>query len=399
MAGTWTDLTVAARFALRTLGRRLRGEVEAAPDLDAFRVGFEGALGEVGEAHVASCRWIDLPATEPPWRDTGVDVGAERGRDVTLFSFGRVYASKALDIWVQPKNQIWTRVGEKGNAGSSSRATQTFGPGGLGEDERAAGRLFLGNYFPNDWKTRDGGERLQDDAVFQTVSGATRIAIVEWASSARAGLAALVSAGDPEGLASGELARLDRADAPPEGWHYLWHIGEGAVFEDVGERTIDCRVEGDVAILQTPVDVPFAEGCSLEWEWQIDALPGVFREDSLPSHDYLSVAVEFDHGWDITYYWSRELAPETGFVCPLPNWQHREYHVVVRQGEEGLGQRHRECRDLSVDHRVHLDAHAPTPTRIVGVWLIANSIFARRSGAGRFANIVLRSGDREIRVL
>lgn len=388
MAGPLTDLVVAARLVARTLRKRLRGKIEAPPDLEAFRRDLDGALEAAGSA-VSRCHWIDLSANEVPWFDTGFDI--EAGREVTLFCAGRVYAARALDIWLHPKNQIWTRVGAKGEIRSSSRATQTI-------DDGAAGRLYLGNYFPNDWTTRQG-DRLQDDSVYASVSGTTRIAIVEWQGAAREGLAALIEAGDPTGLARGELERLGGAGRPPAGWHYLWHLGEGEAYRPAGEHAIECEVEGDVGILQKPVDFPIGPGTTLAWEWEIERLPGVMREDSLPSHDYLSIAVEFDHGWDITYYWSTELAPETGYVCPLPNWKHREYHVVVRSGEAGLGRLQRESRDLWRDHADHLQAHAPPPTRIVGVWLIANSIFARERGAGRFANILLRSGERELRVL
>ncbi len=390
MAGALTDLSIALRFAARTLGRRIRGELEAPPDLAAIRREFDRAIDSLGADVVQRCEWIELPATEVPWRDTGFDLAA--GRESTVFCAGRVDASKALDIWVRPQNQIWSRVGERGEIRSSSRATHHL-------EADATGRLYLGNYFPNDWTTKDGNERLQDDSVYRSVSGETWIAIVEWTVGAREGLEALVAAGDPGGLASGELERLAGAGRPPEGWHYLWHLGEGEMYREGGEHAIDCEIQGDVGILQKQVDFPFEPGCTIEWEWQVDELPGVAREDSLPSHDYLSIAVEFDHGWDITYYWSTELAPETGYVCPLPNWKHREYHVVVRSGEDELGKLHRERRDLHRDHADHLARHAPEAKRIVGVWLIANSVFARQRGACRFANIRLRSGDRELRVL
>ncbi len=389
MAGIATDITVAIGLLWRTLRRRWRGEIEPAPDLDAFEARFTSAIASLGSERVARCEWIALPATEPPWRDTGFDLAT--GREVTIFCAGRVYASKALDIWVTPKNQVWTRVGETGRIRSSSRASQTF-------EANDEGRLYLGNYFPNDWTTRDG-ERLQDDRVYRGVTGETRIAIVEWKGRARDGLEALVAAGDPDALASGELERLSGAGRPPEGWHYLWHLSEGEMYRSHGSGAIDCEVEGDVGILKKEVDFPFEPGCKLEWDWQVDALPGIAREDTVPSHDYLSIAVEFDHGWDITYYWSTTLAPETGYVCPLPNWKHREYHVVVRQGDTGLGSLHSESRDLHLDHAAHLSAHAPEARRIVGVWLIANSVFARQLGACRFENIRLVCGDRELRVL
>jgi hypothetical protein len=41
-------------------------------------------------------------------------------------------------------------------------------------------------------------------------------------------------------------------------------------------------------------------------------------EDTLPTHDYLSVAVEFENGQDLSYFWSAALPPESNFRCPIP---------------------------------------------------------------------------------
>lgn len=41
MTGTVTGRTVAARLALRALGRRLTGKIPPAPDLEAFRNDFD----------------------------------------------------------------------------------------------------------------------------------------------------------------------------------------------------------------------------------------------------------------------------------------------------------------------------------------------------------------------
>jgi hypothetical protein len=50
----------------------------------------------------------------------------------------------------------------------------------------------------------------------------------------------------------------------------------------------------------------------------MDELMSKVREDNLITHDYLSIAVEFDTGQDITYYWSSELPVGAGFRCPIP---------------------------------------------------------------------------------
>ena len=108
--GVATDLGVAARLGWRELGRRLRGETEAPPDLDRFESELTRAVDALPSGTVAERRWVRLPATEPPWRDTGIALAA--GEEVSLFAAGRVYASRALDVWVAPRTQIWSRIGD-----------------------------------------------------------------------------------------------------------------------------------------------------------------------------------------------------------------------------------------------------------------------------------------------
>lgn len=394
MANPLVELSIAARFAANALRRRLTGQLEPAPDIESFESQMRAALTAAGPSVIRDQHWLTLPATQPPWLDTGVVVTPET--DVSYFAAGRVYASRALDIWVAPKNQIWARLGEKGSVISSSRDSNSF-------TSREPSNLFLGNCFPNDWSDRQGS-RLQDDSIYASVTGETRICIIEWAIPVDKGLTALFNAGDPQALVSREIERRGGLPGPPPDWKPLWNIGENEIFKEQaeadGKPSICCHVEGDVGILQKEVDIPLTEDSEVSWRWLIDALPGVTREDTLPSHDYLSIAVEFDNGWDITYYWSTQLAEETGYVCPLPNWKHREYHVVVRSGKQGLGAPHNERRNLHRDTQHYMQAHMDTPpTRIVRVWLIANSVFLRRPGRATFSDIRLSGGGREIEVL
>jgi len=120
------------------------------------------------------------------------------------------------------------------------------------------------------------------------------------------------------------------------------------------------------------------------------------REDTAPSHDYLSIAVEFDNGRDITYYWSRSLPVGMGYDCPLPDWKDREYHIVIRTGEKGLGEWHDERRNLFDDYKHYL---GDPPGKIVRVWLIANSIFQRNPGICDYSDISLHGPEGETRVL
>jgi hypothetical protein len=78
----------------------------------------------------------------------------------------------------------------------------------------------------------------------------------------------------------------------------------------------------------------------------MDELPNKTHEDNLVTHDYLSIAVEFDNGQDITYYWSSELSVDTGFHYPIPTWSACETHVVARSGVDGFGQSSDEERDV-----------------------------------------------------
>lgn len=398
MPGPWVDLSVAARLAARAFATRLRGDFEPPPDLDAFESGMQRAIEALPAGIVRSHRWLSLPATEPPWRDTGIDL--EPGTSTSYFAAGRVYASRPLDIWVTPKTQIWGRVGEKGTILSSARDSNTIECGS--DTTPSDRRLFFGNYFPNDWRDPHGA-RIQDDKVYGGVSGETRIVVVTWNVPVREGLAALLREADPLGLVSGELERLEQRRQPPNDWRYLWNIGDGEAFhgdlDPSGRACIDCHVHGDVGILQKDVDVPLTADTELSWTWKVDRLPGVLREDSVPSHDYLSIAVEFDNGWDLTYYWSKALPVETGFICPLPNWQHREYHVVVRSGDAGLGETVAERRNVHRDYERYMRNLGAPPTRIVRVWLIANSVFMRQEGACRYSDIRLHDGHDEWVVL
>jgi hypothetical protein len=388
MPGTWVDLSVAARLRLRALTRQLRGRRETEPDLDAFERELRDAVARC-DAVVAESTWIRLPANEPPWRDTGIAL--RPGESVSLFAAGRTYASRPLDIWVSPKTQLWARLGEGGPIRSSSRDTNTL-------HADAAGRLYVGNYFPNDWKDT-AGARLQDDAVYATVSGEMRILVIRWRGAALDGLDALVSAGDPHGLASSERERLRRGPPAPDGWHYLWHLGDAEIFhpctDSSGGAALCCETHRDVGISQRDVAFPLRPDTALTWRWRVDELPGALREDSVPSHDYLSIAVEFANGLDLTYYWSAALPVGTHYWCPLPNWKHREYHVVIRSGAAGLREWQHERCDLHADALRYFGAH---PGDIVRVWLIAVSLFQRGSGVCTYADIRLTGGD-ETRVV
>ena len=390
MAGAVADLAVAGRLAIRAIGRRLRSEVEPAPDLQAFTDQLEAVLAKAPDSVVRDYRWVGLPASQPPW--VPADLVLEAGDQVSYFAAGRVYANHFLDIYVQPALQLWCKIGDRGEVFRGTRNSHTF-------CAETSGPLLLGNYFPNDWADPQGG-RLQDDSVYNQVTGELRVLVIRWAGSAMDGLRALRDSGDPGGHLQAEIERLEQADNTPEGWHYLWHLGPAEIYQarqaPDGSACIHCQTQGNVGILQRDVDLRLDSSCEVSWRWCVEQIPSRLREDTVPSHDYLSLAVEFDNGRDITYYWSRSLPVGTGYDCPLPNWAGREFHVVVRSGTDGLGEWHAERRNLFADYARYMGT---PPARIVRIWLIANSIFQRGCGRCDYADILLHSREDTVRIL
>ena len=390
MAGILTELGVAGKLAGRTLLRRLRSQVEAPPDLDAFSSGMQQLLDHDAGVSVRNYRWLTLPATQAPWFPG--NFALEPGDAISYFVEGRVYANKFLDIYVNPSLQLWCKIGAQGEIFRGTRNSHSF-------VAQSGGDLSFGNYFPNDWVDARG-QRKQNDDVYKSVSGELKILLIRWNGSAAEGLQQLLAQGDFEGRVTAELQRIQQGDTTPPGWHYLWHLGPGEIYrqhkDPQDQPCIHCRTHADVGILQKDVDLPLTADSEISWRWSINQLPSTLREDTLPSHDYLSLAVEFDNGRDITYYWSSTLPVGSGYDCPLPNWKGIEYHVVVRSGPVGLGKWLDERRNLHADYKQYM---GEPPARITRVWLIANSIFQRGTGTCDYAQIRLHGSGADVSVL
>lgn len=390
MVGTLTELSVAGQLALSALGKRFSGGIEAEPDRAGFRAACEAAVAALPDGLVAEHTMIDLDATEVPWHDTGIALAP--GEAVSLFMVGRIVVSKPLDIWLEPLLNVWAKIGADDDVSRGTQNTRTI------EADRA-GPLLLGNFFPNDWKDPKGNF-LQDPKVYAQVSGGTMILAVKWSGAPEAGVAALVDAGDPAGLASAELERLKNPPRLPEGWTPIFNIGNSNIFRGCegpgGAPAMCAHFHKDVSIIHKETPLPFGPGTTLSWKWNVETLASPRREDAIPSHDYVSIAVEFDNGIDLTYFWSRSIPVGTGFWCPLPNWKHREYHVVARSGTAELGQWLSEEKDLYADYKSHI---GDAPGRIVKVWFIANAIFQRGTGKAAFSDITLTSGGETLKVL
>ncbi len=351
------------------------------PDRAAFRAGLESLLDATAASDYAL---VELEAARLPWTDTGIEL--EAGEEVTLLACGRVYLSRLLDVWVGPQFQLWARVGENGAIFNGTRTSHTF-------VAAQRGRLFLAGQFPGRWADQSG--RVGSDLrAYRKTSGGLSVFAIRWKGSAAEGLALLRQRAEADGR--GDLAAELAAEAerygdpplPPAGWKYLWFLGDSDIYRQADDG-ITCCTEGNVGILQKDAALALTPDTRLEWDWKVDALPSQMAENAVLAHDYLSIAVEFSDGRDITYHWSRELKTETGYWCPLEGWKDREYHVVVRSGDDGLGNWLSQSRNLFEDYRVHIGT---PPARIVRVWLIANSIFQRRRGSCTYRAIRLTNG-------
>src|SRR5512135_1339174 len=90
------QLGIAARLATRSLRRRLSGGTPPPVGDGEFRATLQPWLANLPPGLLAGHAFHRLPATQPPWFDTGVDLVG--GDSVTLLADGRVYLSRALDI-------------------------------------------------------------------------------------------------------------------------------------------------------------------------------------------------------------------------------------------------------------------------------------------------------------
>jgi hypothetical protein len=374
------------------------GKAEAPMSGDAFRSQAQPLIDAAAD-QIAEAAFIDLPPSRMPW--TSTDMVLEDGDEVTLLSVGRLWLSRGLDIWVGPQFQIWGRVGETGEVFNGTRESMAVTASDTGT---TGGRLYLGGQLPGQFSEKTG-RMMPDLNAYEGADGEFTVLAIRWRTSAAEGLAAMAAAGpeagDVNGLVANEAARLASPDTPPEGWNHLWFLGQNNIYtEQSGESgehaCIHCHTDQNVGILQKETPFALTPDTEISWDWKVDAIPSALPEDTAASHDYISIAVEFENGRDITYYWSRELPVGTAYWCPLPTWKDREFHVVIRSGEQDLKTWLSERRNLHADYARYM---GEPPERIVRVWFIANSLFQRIPGTADFRNITLANAGERLRVM
>lgn len=358
-------------------------------DTFEFKSRFEGLLQYMTTEVIRDHDFFTIPSDKKPWFDTGINV--EAGDCLTSFAVG-LTELKGTPIRLEPSFQLWFRIGQDSEIFRGTRDSHSF-------EAEQSGRLFLASYFPGEWSNKTGELGTPDEA-YQLVAGDLTVLLIRWQINALSGLRSLAEQGDVNNLIALEIDRLTSPVVRPEGWDYLWFVGPAEIYQACAlpakASAICCNTDKDCGLLQKPVAIPLKPNTLLRWSWKVDVLPSSVREDTLPTHDYLSIAVEFDNGQDITYYWSAELPPETIYRCPIPNWNARETHVVIRAGTQNLGEWLNEERDVYQDYSNAIGS--ALPGNIVKVWLIAVSLFQRKEGRCQYADISFKTDDQIVLV-
>ncbi len=348
------------------------------------------AVEQLRQAHphwIKNAAAVHLPAHVPPWTDTGLAV--ERGERLTILATGDVIWSRIPDLQAAARYHLWCRIGD----GEIFR---------LGSDTRTlaapdAGRLRL-CIFHGAWASRDGALKPPFDG-YASLEGGLDVLVIQWgAVDPVQGLDALAKLDARRSPFAAERERL-RVPVPhvmPRGFTPLWSLGYTEMFSETivdGAPAIAIRADADAGIVRHAVDLPLAPGTALEWTWRVNRLPSRVREDAFATHDYASVAVEFDDGRDLTWYWSASLPVDHHFECPLPRWKGIETHLVVRSGPGAIGTWVDERRDVHADA---VRALGGAPARIVAVWLIAVTLFQRTLGSVDVRRIALVQERRRV---
>jgi hypothetical protein len=379
-----------ARASLRRVGTfggaiadRLRAPAPlVAPQLDLASA--TAALERAG-ANVAQVR---VDARSEPWTPAGLV--AREGEPITWLADGDSWIGMRRGSHLDAGLQLRVRTGGAGPVLDGTGATFTAAA-------PHDGPIELCSLFPGE--LRGGGERVEYDRLLPRTMfrGGFDVVVAVWPNGTDLAARLADSAEqDPTGLSRRELDRIGAPIAPPSGWESHRFVPLAGLHHAHGsEVEVDSR--GRVEIVCRDARAPLTEMLRLRWRWRMERLPASRAEDTLLTHDYMSVAVEFDDGRDLSYHWSVALPKETSYRCPLPHWRTREWHFVVRSGSAGLGKWHDEERTLAPDRAKAIGG--ATPREVVRVWLIVTCLAAGGEARGSYADIELVDGSTTTRVL
>lgn len=325
---------------------------------------------------------LRLPA-DGNWHDTGMDL--QVGESISMLASGRLFVSRLLEVSMGAHAGLWYRIG--------TAAMQRMTDSAEHITAQQGGRLLVCAALPGAFDSPQGQFDLANPPP--KMSSAFDIQLIRWTHTAAT---AIDKAAQLMPSVFAPLQRsLTNTHTNNGEWEYFWRLGKADIFhQHADDGSLCCDTHGDVGIYQHPVQLPLDEDLQLAWSWNAEALPSNLAEHIQLTHDYLSIAVAFDNGLDLTYMWSAGLPEGTIFQCPLPWWDKRETHWVVRNPGSGLNRWHDEQRMLQDDYKQAIGG--PLPKYVTGVWLIANSIFQNGHGRCRYRAIRLTSAQQVINI-
>ena len=382
------NVAVSRRDLLKTVGAGMAAAALFTHSNPALSLIFESGELESRFADLLSgdeptdvAKWaaFSLTPTSMPWDAPLMDV--EEGEHITYILAGRWYMSRPADLWFEPGLVFHARVADGVLYNPSLNA------GTVKADK--SGPLLIAR-SASQFKNPQGELAVPKD-VYQQAEGQIDGIAIKWKGDAQSGLKKLLDTrGDISGLLGLAHQRLAAPKITPPGWKNHFNFGGGETFTLGGNKEVCCDTRKNVAILQHDVDHDLDSGLKLNWQWNVDELPSKVAENTIPTHDYLSIGVEFDDGQDLTYLWSSEMPVGEVYRCPLPGWDKIETHCVQRSGLTDIGKWLGEERNISADYKSFIGGSA---TKVVSVWLLGVSVFQRKSGYCRFADIKITNGD------
>jgi hypothetical protein len=347
------------------------------------------ALAKKSSANIQRIEAFTITPNNLPWTQKLGTIKA--GQQATFFLTGIWWFSKEHNRWLEPGFVFFARVAGKSHASPIYNTMQNTGTLSADRDGRLEIARAVGEF------ASPAGDLWVPEEHYLTGQGQiTGIAII-WNESAPSGLSKLFAAGDVNNLLKLEIQRQETEKLMPEGWNNYFAFGDGSIYTSSPKGHIQCCAQKNVGIIQYPVANQHLEsGLKLNWRWVVEKLPSMLGEDQLLNHDYLSIAVEFDDGKDLTYMWSSQLPVGKVFACPIPGWNAVETHVVQRSGIEQLGKALDEERDIYSDYKSIINGPA---TRVVNVWLIATTIFMRGQGRCSYREISIGKRGHQQKIL
>lgn len=345
-----------------------------------FTQGIEDIIRAAHSPELHSYTSFEIVGSDLPWKDAGIEVA--EGQNITFLISGRWWIVRDLDVWVEPGMAFFARVGGQSPVYNPMSNTGTL-------QAPRSGPITVARAI-GEWVDEKAEELATPLDVYQQGDGRIEAVALVWNGSPLAGLRSLLAHGDVAVALRAEITRLETEPAVPDGWKPMFMFGNAGIFSSCSDGEICCHTHKNVCILQRDVSLPLAADTMFDWRWNVQELPSQLSEDQVLTHDYLSMAIEFDDGQDLTYMWSADMPVGYVFRCPLPRWAPIETHMVVRSGRDLLGQWVSESRNVYDDYKQHIGGDA---TRVTRVWIIANTVFQRRTGSARFSDIVVRDGS------